>query len=121
MKKTASAASSPASTKLTKKQQLCLSCLKCCSKVGVYTDPTIYELSEKDVINFYEARGATVSRDGDHLFVMFDLPCPHLTKAGCNIYGKRPKICRIYSGLDEFGKECLWSSLSKKKSEKTTN
>ncbi len=115
MKKSISAPAGSKKKKLTKKQQLCLSCLKCCSKVGVYTDPSIYELLEKDVVTFYEARGATMSRDGDHLFVLFDLPCPHLTKAGCDIYDKRPKICRIYSGLDEFGEECLWSSLSKKK------
>ncbi len=116
MKKSGTANSLTSQARLTKKQQLCLSCLKCCGKVGVYTDPAIYELTEKDVISFYEARGASISRDGQHLFVLFDLPCPHLTKTGCDIYPKRPKICRIYSGLDEFGEECLWSTLSKKKS-----
>jgi Fe-S-cluster containining protein len=101
--------------KLTQKQQLCVDCRKCCGYVGVYTDPTIYELSEKEVIHFYEARGATVTRDGEHLFIVFKLPCPHITPKGCAIYNKRPKICKIYSGLEEFGKECLWSSIEKKK------
>ena len=105
----------PGRKELTEKQKLCLACLKCCTKVGVYTDPAIYEMSERDVIRFYEARGAAVSKDGDLLFVLFDLPCPHLSKTGCDIYRKRPKICRIYSGMDEFGEECLWSSLSKKR------
>jgi Fe-S-cluster containining protein len=101
--------------KLTKKQQLCIECKKCCTKVGVYTDPAIYELSEKDVIHFYETRGATVTKSDDHLFIVFDIPCPHLTLNGCKIYEKRPRICRIYSGQEEFGDECLWTALSKKK------
>ena len=104
----------PAAKKPTKKQQLCIECKKCCTKVGVYSDPAIYELSEKDVIHFYEARGATVTRSDDHLFIVFDMPCPHLAQHGCNIYEKRPKICRIYSGQEEFGEECLWTVLSKK-------
>ena len=104
-----------AAKKLTIKQQLCIECKKCCTKVGVYTDPSIYELSEKDIIHFYEARGATVTRSDDHLFIVFDMPCPHLAENGCNIYEKRPRICRIYSGQEEFGNECLWTLLSKKK------
>lgn len=101
--------------KPTKKQQLCIECQKCCTKVGVYTDPSIYELSERDVIQFYEARGAAVSRSDDHLFIVFDVPCPHLTLKGCDIYDKRPRICRIYSGQEEFGSECLWTAASEKK------
>jgi Fe-S-cluster containining protein len=49
------------------------------------------------------------------LFIIFDIPCPHLTPTGCAIYGERPIICRTYSGLDEFGDGCLWSSLSEKR------
>ena len=105
----------PAAKKTTKKQQLCIECQKCCTKVGIYTDPAIYELSEKDIIHFYEARGATVSRSNEQLFIVFDIPCPHLNLNGCDIYEKRPEICRIYSGKEEFGDECLWTSLSKKK------
>jgi len=112
VKKGASSAGLPAEKKLTKKQQLCIECKKCCTKVGVYTDPSIYELSEKDVIHFYEARGATVTRSDDHLFIVFDIPCPHLAENGCNIYEKRPRICRIYSGQEEFGNECLWTTIS---------
>ena len=104
----------PTAKKPTKKQQLCIECKKCCTKVGVYTDPAIYELSEKDVIHFYEARGAVVTKSDDHLFIVFDLPCPHLAQNGCDIYEKRPKICRIYSGQEEFGEECLWTLLSEK-------
>ncbi|HMK60412.1 MAG TPA: YkgJ family cysteine cluster protein [Dissulfurispiraceae bacterium] len=104
----------PHHKRMTEKQRLCIECKKCCTKVGVYTDPSIYELPEKDIIHFYEARGAEVNRSGSELFILFDVPCPHLTTQGCDIYERRPKICRIYSGLDEFGDECLWSDLCKK-------
>ena len=102
--------------KISKKQQLCVECRKCCEKVGVYTDPAIYEISEQEVVHFYQARGATVTKSDSELFIVFDLPCPHLLKNGCAIYKNRPKICRIYSGLHEFGDDCLWSTLSKKRS-----
>jgi len=92
-----------------------MKCRKCCGKVGVYTNPSIYEMPEADVVRFYEARGAVVTKSDDELFVVFDIPCPHLTPKGCDIYDRRPKICRTYSGLEEFGDECLWSSLSKKR------
>ncbi len=101
--------------KLSKKEQLCIKCRKCCEKVGVYTDPAIYEISEKEVVLFYQARGATVTKSDDELFIVFDLPCPHLSKTGCAIYKSRPTICRIYSGLHEFGDDCLWSTLTKKR------
>jgi Fe-S-cluster containining protein len=99
------------------KQQLCVKCRKCCMQVGVYTDPGIYETTEAEVIHFYEARGATVSKSDGELFIVFDLPCPHLTKKGCSIYPKRPKICRKYSGLHEFGADCLWSIIPKIRSD----
>jgi Fe-S-cluster containining protein len=95
-----------------------MKCRKCCEKVGVYTDPYIYEMSEQEVIDFYEARGATITKSDAELFIVFDLPCPHLTPQGCDIYPKRPKICRIYSGQHEFGDECLWSTLSTDKKKK---
>jgi len=101
--------------RLPRKQQLCIECRKCCEKVGVYTDPYIYEMDEREVIDFYKARGATVTKSDGELFIVFDLPCPHLSEKGCDIYQKRPKICRIYSGQHEFGDECLWSTLSKDK------
>jgi Fe-S-cluster containining protein len=106
-------------TKLPKKQQLCIECQKCCEKVGVYTDPYIYEMGEQDVIDFYQARGATVTKSDGELFIVFDLPCPHLTANGCNIYLERPEICRKYSGLHEFGEGCLWSTIPKDKANKT--
>ena len=99
----------------TLKQKLCVQCRKCCEKVGVYTDPRIYEMSKADIIHFYESRGATVSESDQELFIVFDIPCPHLSAKGCAIYKNRPKICRKYSGLHEFGHDCLWSTIPKAK------
>jgi len=103
-------------SKLTKKRQLCIQCGKCCQRVGICTDPAIYEMTEADVINFHQARGATVRKSHDQLFIIFHTPCPHLTRTGCAIYEERPKIFRTYSGLDEFSDDCLWLHYRKKKS-----
>jgi Fe-S-cluster containining protein len=72
-------------------------------------------MSKDDVIHFYEARGAEVTRSDDELFIVFNIPCPHLSLKGCGIYKDRPKICRKYSGLHEFGDDCLWSTIPKTK------
>ena len=95
----------------TEKQKLCLACRKCCETVGTYTDPDIYEASERELIRFYRARGLTVTKEDGYLFLHLEMPCPHLKENGCDIYAKRPKLCREYTGLDDFGKGCLWSSL----------
>jgi Fe-S-cluster containining protein len=97
--------------KLTQKQRLCIACRKCCEAVGVYIDPDIYNSPVKDLIHFYKARGFSVAREDGLLFLVLDFPCPHLKKTGCAIYHKRPKICRTYSGLEDFGGECLWATL----------
>jgi Fe-S-cluster containining protein len=72
-------------------------------------------MSEDDVVHFYEARGAAVTKSDDELFIVFNIPCPHLSLKGCAIYKERPKICRKYSGLHEFGDDCLWSTIPKTK------
>ncbi|HEX8947443.1 MAG TPA: YkgJ family cysteine cluster protein [Dissulfurispiraceae bacterium] len=97
--------------KLTRKQQLCISCRKCCEAVGVYTDPDIYSSPRKELVHFYKERGFEVTLSEGYLFLVLDLPCPHLTRSGCAIYRKRPKLCKEYSGVEDFGKDCLWSTL----------
>lgn len=96
-----------------RKQRLCLECQKCCKSVGVYTHPDLYDGSAKEVIAFYEMRGFTVQKDGGALLITMPFPCPHLTPEGCAIYEKRPRACRMYNGIEDFGKECLWSRLKK--------
>ncbi len=100
-----------ATKKLTEKQQLCTVCRKCCGPLGLYIDPDIYECSEKELIHFYSARGFSVTKEDGYLYLVLDFPCPHLKKTGCAIYKKRPKVCREYSGLEDFGDKCLWAKL----------
>jgi Fe-S-cluster containining protein len=93
---------------VTKKQELCLQCFKCCERVGFYT---LYTDSDPDAINFYRIRGFDISFEKGYLKVVIDLPCPHLTPKGCNIYNARPQVCVDFDGRREFGEKCLWSLL----------
>lgn len=98
--------------KLTRKQELCIACQKCCKELGVYTFNGFYEDEEAAVVHFYETRGCTLTRgESGLMYLSMKIPCPHLTPAGCDIYDTRPEICRKYSGLEELGEECLWSGL----------
>ena len=105
-------------TDLTEKQRMCVACRKCCEAVGVYIDPDIYTSSAKELTAFYKARGFSVSREDGLLFLVLDYPCPQLTRNGCGIYRKRPGICRTYSGLEDFGDGCLWSTLPEHRKKK---
>ncbi|HTZ19005.1 MAG TPA: YkgJ family cysteine cluster protein [Dissulfurispiraceae bacterium] len=104
---------SPMKTKkLPIKQQLCIACRRCCKSVGMYLDPENYVTANEDVAEFYAVRGFEIyEHEGFLLLIHPDLPCPNLTEKGCRIYSRRPVICKKYSGLDDLGDECLWSSL----------
>lgn len=94
------------------KQRLCISCRRCCKSIGIYVDPGVYAASQKDLVRFYRARGFKIyKRDHLLLFIHNDFPCPNLTQKGCKIYRKRPNVCRNYSGIEDFGKDCLWADL----------
>ncbi len=97
--------------KITEKQKLCVSCMKCCREVGIYTHPDMYVNTAEELIHFYEARGFSVERSGDMLVLSLRHSCPHLTAAGCDIYEKRPQVCKDYSGPADFGSSCLWANL----------
>ena len=102
--------------KLPVKQQLSISCQRCCKSVGMYLDPANYIAEEKDIARFYAARGFEVcEHNGLLLLIHSNLPCPNLATNGCTIYEKRPEICRGYSGIDDMGDECLWSGLPQHK------
>mgnify|MGYP001167447106 CR=1 FL=1 len=102
--------------RLTKKQQLCIQCRKCCQELGVFTLNAFYEDPPEDVIHFYKTRGCSITpHESGLLYLSIKIPCPHLTDEGCAIYETRPQICRKYSGLEEFGDGCLWAGLKGKK------
>ena len=108
--------------RLTKKQQLCIDCRKCCQEVGVFTLKAFYEDTPEEVIHFYETRGFTITpHESGLMYMSLKIPCPHLTEQGCAIYETRPQICRKYSGLDEFGEGCLWHPLAGKAARKMTD
>ncbi|MBI5641062.1 MAG: YkgJ family cysteine cluster protein [Nitrospirae bacterium] len=97
------------------KERLCLSCMKCCREVIVYTHPVLYSCPAEMLVEFYQARGFSVTRlKEDAIILSFKHDCQHLTPAGCDIYDQRPEACRDYSGIEDFGDECLWSQLKKK-------
>lgn len=98
----------------TEKERSCLSCQKCCRELSIYTHPILYSCPAEDIVDFYEARGFHVTRlEEDAVVLTIEHTCPHLTPDGCDIYESRPKVCREYSGIEDFGEGCLWSKLKK--------
>ena len=97
---------------LSEKERLCISCQKCCKEIFIYTHPILYSCPTNTVVDFYRARGFDVTKLGeDALILSLKHTCPHLTPEGCDIYEKRPKACVDYSGIEDFGDDCLWSTL----------
>ena len=96
----------------TKKKKLCLQCMECCKVFYVTTTWERYEEKE-----FYELRGCEVRPYKGYYIVIVPLPCPHLTPQGCDIYNKRPQVCRDYDGRkDPFMKDkCLWNEEVRRK------
>jgi len=98
--------------KLSKKQELCISCQKCCKEILVYTHPVLYSCDAGELETFYRTRGFEVTRlEEDAIILSFKHTCQHLTPQGCDIYENRPASCAGYSGIDDFGGACLWSTL----------
>lgn len=98
----------------TEEERLCISCQKCCRELSIYTHPILYSCPAEDIVDFYEARGFHVDRlEEDAIVLSVEQTCPHLTPEGCDIYDRRPKVCREYSGIEDFGERCLWSKLKK--------
>jgi Fe-S-cluster containining protein len=97
---------------LSEKERLCISCQKCCKEIFIYTHPVLYSCPADIVVDFYRARGFEITRlREDALILSLKHTCPHLTAEGCDIYEKRPQACVDYSGIEDFGDGCLWSTL----------
>lgn len=73
----------------------CIKCQKCCR---ILTVPTRYMLDQK-LVEFYRARGIKLKMaDGFGLDAVIPYKCPHITKDGCDIYDRRPQVCRDFDG-----------------------
>jgi Fe-S-cluster containining protein len=97
---------------LTEKERLCISCQKCCKELFIYTHPVLYGCPAGTIVDFYKARGFDVNRlEEDAIILSLKHTCPHLTSGGCDIYDQRPQACADYSGIEDFGQDCLWSTL----------
>jgi Fe-S-cluster containining protein len=100
------------SNDLTEKEKLCISCQNCGKELSIYSHPILYGCQAEKIVEFYEARGLTVTRlEEDALIISFPHICQHLTAEGCAIYENRPDSCAEYSGIEDFGDRCLWSTL----------
>jgi Fe-S-cluster containining protein len=92
---------------LTPEQEICVKCQKCCKKISIYT---VYSASDRTAIEFYRTRGFSINpTTKGFINLSMDIPCPHLTESGCDIYETRPEVCRIYVGVYDplIGEECL--------------
>lgn len=93
----------------------CIECSECCEWVTfIIPQPSGIQLTterssflKNALVEFYEARGCKIKDAiGDNMAVMVPSVCPHLSVKGCDIYDKRPDLCRQYDGrLDRYMKD----------------
>lgn len=52
----------------------------------------------------YEARGCVVRSEklGTRIAVMVPQTCQHLRATGCEIFEKRPELCKRYDGREDY-------------------
>ena len=91
------------------KQQICLSCQKCCNGMSVTTR---FKHDNISAVEFYKARGieTVINKDGYIVTVFKNMPCPQLTPLGCKVYHDRPVWCMLYDGRNcpVMKGECEW-------------
>ncbi len=81
--------------------EICLSCQVCCSRI-VTPMPWGNPADLLRMKEWYKARGCKkVMMILGTLWAVWDWKCPHLTKIGCDMYEKRPAVCREYDGRDD--------------------
>ncbi|GAB4390690.1 MAG: hypothetical protein Kow0025_24450 [Thermodesulfovibrionales bacterium] len=89
---------------LSEENRICLECRRCCEDLLI---ETAYRNSDADAAAFYRARGFKVSKgEAGRLVFEMTLPCPRLGEDGCSIYSRRPRVCRRYTGEDDYGRGC---------------
>jgi len=86
----------------------CLECDgECCKKLAIEVDEPETEEDFDDVKWYLYHEGVSVFQDKNKVWcVLFDTKCKHLDENGkCEIYEKRPPVCREYSDCDLDNKE----------------
>jgi len=68
---------------------ICIGCGLCCDGTLLAT-----ALVRPDDAEFVSAAGLEIAEEGQKRY--FRLPCPHFSCGSCQIYAKRPKVCRKY-------------------------
>ncbi|MFH1638103.1 MAG: YkgJ family cysteine cluster protein [Candidatus Woesearchaeota archaeon] len=81
------------------KQNVCLGCGTCCSHVAVEIDKPVSKEEFQEIIWFVIHQNIRVFIEEDGSWnIEFKTPCNALNKERkCDIYTKRPTICRSYS------------------------
>jgi len=95
----------------TEKEMLCMKCRACCNSLAFRMNrPT------KDVLDFYRTRGCKIfEEDRDTVTILLEnVPCPHISENGCDLYEKRPLVCKHFDGRTTNALKgiCLWESMT---------
>jgi Fe-S-cluster containining protein len=79
-------------------KKLCKGCDLCCKYVNFGIDVPNNPKAHDEVIWFIMHKNVYVWIDKhNNWFFKFVTPCEHIKNGLCNIYGKRPHMCREYS------------------------
>jgi Fe-S-cluster containining protein len=74
-------------------QQICIECQECCKWMTF-----ILVKPSQQLLHIYRVRDCKIKVINGNTHIMVKSVCPHLTQEGCDIYDKRPQICREYDG-----------------------
>lgn len=78
---------------------ICVKCNECCKWMTFTISPESKSAMDK-FTEFYKARGCKVKMGTDSLVVMVPYMCANLNliTGYCDIYNRRPQLCREYDG-----------------------
>ena len=94
------------------KSELCIQCQECC-KILRIAIPIQESTEYKETVKYYSEHGCITKNTKNSTVIEIPHKCQHLTDKGCNVYDKRPLMCRIYDGsIDELMKDrCMWITI----------
>lgn len=95
----------------------CSGCIKCCLYVAIELDAPEDDDDYQNIRWYVAHKNVWIFIDHDDSWnVQFNTPCEKLDPKGwCNIYEKRPKICREYTtdGCEKYGEGNTYKILFK--------